>query len=121
MLWLEDRRMARSDRARSKAATPAPTAVPQETSAPTCEECGTDLASDAAGRSRKRYCSPRCRSRAYYREHRAVRLDKLEVDPVPLSPKEVAMMAASAEDIARGNLLSHAEVLAQLAALRERA
>jgi hypothetical protein len=113
--------MALGDRARSNATTRAPTAAPQEAVAPTCEECGADLDSRAARRSRQRYCSPRCRSRAYYREHRPVRLDRLEVDTVPLSPREAAMMAESAEAIARGDLISHEEVLAQLKALREHA
>jgi hypothetical protein len=112
--------MALTDRTPPDAATSGPAAAPEESGASTCEECGAALVGSEAGRSRKRYCSPRCRSRAYYREHRPVRLDKLDVDPVPLSPKEAAMMAESAEAIARGDLLSHEDVLAQLAALRER-
>jgi hypothetical protein len=115
MLSSEDRLMALSDRTHADVVTPAPAAAPQEISTPTCEECGTALGGAATRRSRQRSCSPRCRSRAYYREHRPVRLDKLDVDPVPLSPKEAAMMAASAEELARGDYLTHAELDALLA------
>ncbi len=40
-------------------------------------------------------------------------------DDVPLSPEEEAMLTASDEAIARGDVLTHEEVLAQLAARRE--
>jgi hypothetical protein len=43
-----------------------------------------------------------------------VRLDKLDVDPVPLSPKEAAMMAESAEAIARGDYVTSDELRALL-------
>jgi hypothetical protein len=106
--------MALGDRTHLDAATHGTTGEPDEISPPTCEECGADLGGATPQRSRKRYCSPRCRSRAYYREHRPVRLDKLDVDPVPLSPKEAAMMAESAEAIARGDYVTSDELRALL-------
>jgi hypothetical protein len=42
-------------------------------------------------------------------------------DDEPLSPEEQAMMAASREDIARGDVVSHEEVAVRIAAQKERA
>jgi hypothetical protein len=106
--------MALGDRTPLDAASHRTTGEPYESSPPSCEECGVAIDARAAERSRKRYCSPRSRSRVYYREHRPVRLDKLDVDTVPLSPREEAMMAESAEDIARGNLITDEELRARL-------
>jgi hypothetical protein len=42
-------------------------------------------------------------------------------DDVPLSPEEEVMLAASDEAIARGDVVSHAELRARIAARTERA
>jgi hypothetical protein len=90
------------------------------------------MAAGAPGRLRRRICSRACQQRAYRRAHaaeynarqrerRAQRREGLDVDTAPLSPAEEAMTAATAEEIARCEWLTHEEVLAQLAALRKRA
>jgi len=86
-----------------------------------CAECGQEVIATTAGRYKRRYCSPRCRACAYcpthragltdrQRERRAQRRGELAVDPVPLSAKEAAMIAASAEAMARGDYLTDAEL-----------
>ncbi|HLH25977.1 MAG TPA: hypothetical protein VK066_25960 [Chloroflexota bacterium] len=118
--------MAVSDRSPLSDAARAMAAARRVVGPVRCEECGAEVMATTAGRYKRRYCSPRCRARAYYRAHRAeltdrqrerraVRRGELPVDPVPLSPKEAAMMAASAADMARGDYLTDAELDALLA------
>src|SRR5947209_1017354 len=88
---------------------PQPMGVASKSGAPIpCAECGREVDATQAGRFKRRYCSTACKARAYRRAHaaennarqrerRAARRAELGLDPVPLSPNEAAMMAASAE------------------------
>ena len=103
----------------------APSATAREMDALHCAACGGKLAASTGDKPRRRFCSRTCQQRAYRRAHaaednarqrerRAQRRAELDVDTVPLSPEEEAMMAASTEEIARGQYVTSDELRARL-------
>jgi hypothetical protein len=90
-----------------------------------CRECGREALAPGTRRSPRRYCSRACQQRAYRRSHaadynarrrarRAAHRRVLALDSLPLSARETAMMAASAEEVARGEYVTSSELRARL-------